>query len=405
MAWYRFLQSVPVECPTVEASSFPAGIGASASVGIYASVGAGVGIGLFALTVVLVFLLLNLLLLPKRREQTKSLHRELLTHALITGGSSGIGLSIAEELVNRKCQYVTLLARNEKKLQAAKDKLEAHATSIQSPTVVLIRSVDVSDADKISALAQQLCSSDGNDNSSGDGNNNNNNDKNDIPSVTMLFNVAGTSTAASMVDTDYIEFHRLMNINYLGSAYTTKAFLPYMKSPNRKPRAIIFTSSQAGQLGIYGFTAYSASKYALRGLAESLHMEVAQDNISVQMAFPPDTDTPGFEIEQIDKPEQTRLISETSGLFQPESVAKSIVSSALKRRPPFMIYFGLEGWMLSTISAGMSPVHTNINAMCQIFGMGLLRFVSLFYLMDFRRLLEKVARRQRQRQDQCKKEK
>ena len=134
----------------------------------------------------------------------------------------------------------------------------------------------------------------------------------------MLFNVAGTSTAASMVDTDYKEFHRLMSINYLGSAYTTKAFLPYMISPNRAPRAIIFTSSQAGQLGVYGFTAYSASKYALRGLAEALHMEVAQDNISVQMAFPPDTDTPGFEMEQIDKPEETRLISETSGLFQPE---------------------------------------------------------------------------------------
>ena len=87
-----------------------------------------------------------------------------------------------------------------------------------------------------------------------------------------------------------------------------------------------------------------------------------------------------------------------------KSVAKSIVSSALKRRPPFMIYFGLEGWMLSTITAGMSPVHTNINAMCQIFGMGLLRFVSLFYLMDFQKLVKNVRRQQHEHEHECKKD-
>lgn len=47
--------------------------------------------------------------------------------------------------------------------------------------------------------------------------------------------------------------------------------------------------------------------------------------------------------------------------------------------------------MLSTLTAGMSPVQTNVNAMCQIFLMGLLRFVSMFYLMDFRRIVSKVG--------------
>jgi 3-dehydrosphinganine reductase len=135
----------------------------------------------------------------------------------------------------------------------------------------------------------------------------------------MLFNVAGTSTSAAFVDTDYKEFLRLVDINYLGSAYATRAFLPHMISKGTTdhphPRAIVFTSSQAGQLGVYGYTAYSASKYALRGLAEALQMEVARDNVSVQLAFPPDTDTPGFEEEQIGKPEETKLISQTSGLF------------------------------------------------------------------------------------------
>ena len=56
-------------------------------------------------------------------------------------------------------------------------------------------------------------------------------------------------------------------------------------------------SSQAGQTGVYGYTAYSASKFALRGLAETLHMEVNHLGIGVTISFPPDTQTPGFDEE------------------------------------------------------------------------------------------------------------
>lgn len=49
------------------------------------------------------------------------------------------------------------------------------------------------------------------------------------------------------------------------------------------------------QVGIYGYTGYSASKYALRGIAEALQQEVIGDDIHVSLIFPPDTETPGFE--------------------------------------------------------------------------------------------------------------
>ena len=255
--------------------------------------------------ILLTILLIDLALLPKRRKFSKALRSELLTHAVITGGSSGIGLAVAQDLICKQCKFVTLIARNEKKLNEAKEKLEQHAKSIDSPSIIAVHSVDVSDTEKVAKKAAEICTSD------------------DVPIPTMLFNIAGTSTAAAFVDTDYKEFDRLMSINYLGTAYVTRAFLPYM-SPKagedsaNHPKAIVFTSSQAGQLGVFGFTAYSASKYALRGFAEALQMEVERDNISVQVAFPPDTDTPGFEEEQIGKPEETKLISETSGLFTPE---------------------------------------------------------------------------------------
>ncbi len=291
MFWKRFSeakQDAIVECPvqTFQALVIPYTLPAIVIAGI----------------ILVVSFLLNLLLLPsKRRERIRELHDELLTHAVITGGSSGIGLSITKELVKRKCSYITILARNENKLEEAKNMLTEYAASMNSPTKISTISVDVSDAIKINEAAERLCGEDS-----------------ALPNVTMLFNVAGTSSSAAFVDTAYKEFARLMDINYLGTAYTTRAFLPYMKSHKKSPRSVIITSSQAGQLGVFGYTAYAPSKFALRGFAEALHMEVARDNISVQIAYPPDTDTPGFELEQIDKPEETRLISETSGLFQPE---------------------------------------------------------------------------------------
>lgn len=63
-----------------------------------------------------------------------------------------------------------------------------------------------------------------------------------------------------------------MELNYLGSVYPTRAVITTMKE--RRMGRIMFVSSQAGQIGLFGYTAYSASKFALRGLAEALQMEV-----------------------------------------------------------------------------------------------------------------------------------
>lgn len=64
----------------------------------------------------------------------------------------------------------------------------------------------------------------------------------------------------------------MIDINYISAVHATKAVISSMKS--RNGGRIVFVSSQAGQLGLFGYTAYSASKFALRGLAESLQMEV-----------------------------------------------------------------------------------------------------------------------------------
>ena len=90
----------------------------------------------------------------------------------------------------------------------------------------------------------------------------------------------------------------------------------------RKRKYVVFVSSQAGLIGVYGYTAYAASKFAVRGFAETLDMEVKNYDVSVTVSFPPDTDTPGYHEEAKGKPEETKLISAAAGLFQPEEVAR-----------------------------------------------------------------------------------
>ena len=64
----------------------------------------------------------------------------------------------------------------------------------------------------------------------------------------------------------------MMDVNYFGSLYASRAVIPGMKQRNHG--RIVYTSSLAGQCGITGYTGYCGSKFALRGLAEALQMEV-----------------------------------------------------------------------------------------------------------------------------------
>ncbi len=75
-----------------------------------------------------------------------------------------------------------------------------------------------------------------------------------------------------------ILFQRQLDANYVSSVYATRAVLRDMKRhagvAGSGGARVVFTSSQAGLLGVFGYSAYSASKFALRGLAETLQMEV-----------------------------------------------------------------------------------------------------------------------------------
>ena len=65
-----------------------------------------------------------------------------------------------------------------------------------------------------------------------------------------------------------------------------------------------------------------------------------------------------------------------------------MLSKALKVNTPFSIYFGLEGWMINSLTGGFSAIHNLSDALSQIFFMSFFRFVSLFFLKQFRSITE-----------------
>ena len=131
-----------------------------------------------------------------------------------------------------------------------------------------------------------------------------------------------------------------MKVNMYGIWNTCAAAVPHMR---KKGGWILNTSSMVGFLGVFGYTDYAASKFAIIGFSESLRSELAQYNIGVSILCPPDTDTPGFETENETKPEETRIISEGAKLMTAEAVAR--ISFKELKKGKKVIIPGFDGKM------------------------------------------------------------
>lgn len=203
--------------------------------------------------------------------------------------------------------------------------------------------------------------------------------------IYMLVNCAGTAICGTIEDTKPEDARFLMDLNYYGTLYPIQYVLPKMKA--RKDGIIVLTGSQAGLLGIYGLGAYSATKFALRGLAETLTMETKHLGINVTLALPADTDTPGYANEEKSKPQETKDICGSGGLFKPEKVAKSILKDALKGN--FFSILGFESWILSLLCCGMSPWKNPLLGLLQFYTMGPLRLIGMLIQWNFARIVKR----------------
>lgn len=172
-------------------------------------------------------------------------------HVLITGGSKGIGKSLAVQVIDQGAN-VTILARNKEALDETKMDLLKRCTA-SGKQKVLVYSVDVggdyNDVERVVGEAESV-----------------------LGPIFLLVCCAGNAISLTFDETNIENFHRMMNVNYFGSVNLVKAVLPSMKARNEGH--IVLFSSVAGLFGVYGFAAYCAAKFAIVGLAQSLSMEV-----------------------------------------------------------------------------------------------------------------------------------
>lgn len=243
---------------------------------------------------------------------------------LITGGSSGIGLALAKKFV-RAGANVHILARGHEQLRSALDVLEADRINGQQNLGMI--AADVSKLDQVQSEINNLCNHTG------------------IPDY--LINSAGVVHPGEFEKLEVEKFHWMMNINFFGTVNTVKAIVPFMIQ--RSTGHIINISSMAGFLGVYGYSAYSASKFAVRGFTDVIRSELKRYHIRVSLVFPPDTQTPQLEYEKKYKPEITKELTATSGLMKPDQVAESIIKGIRKKQ--YIITPGLEATLFYTIQS------------------------------------------------------
>lgn len=225
-------------------------------------------------------------------------------HVVITGGSSGIGKACAI-LAAQRGAHVTIIARNIDKLIEAQKEIKKHAQ--EEEQLISKVSVDIIHYEDVENNLSEL--------------------EEIVGPIFMLINCAGKAICGKIEDYSEQQIKSLIDVNFLGSMFAVKAIVPKFKK--RREGIIVLTASQVALMGMYGMSAYVACKFALRGLAESLQMEVKDYNISVTLALPPDTDTPGLEEENKTKPMETKILCETGGLHQPEAVAEKLMNDAL----------------------------------------------------------------------------
>ncbi len=154
----------------------------------------------------------------------------------------------------------------------------------------------------------------------------------------ILVNCAGQATPRTFEEVGYDQFDETMKINLYGTRNTVAALLPAMK---KRGGAIVNTSSIAGFIGVFGYTDYNASKFAVLGFSEALRSELKQYDIAVSVLCPPDTDTPGLVVENLTKPPETKAVTAGVGLMKPEAVAKAMIHGMEKGT--FVIVPGLDG--------------------------------------------------------------
>lgn len=204
--------------------------------------------------------------------------------AILSGGSKGIGKETAKEFVSLGGS-VCIIARHKEPLESAAK--EIRDLIREDEQFVEAIECDSTDMERLRpALADFV-------------------DRHGVPDY--LVNLVGYAYPQYVQELSLADCRKSMEVNYFGQLIPTLLLLPHFIAARKGHIANV--SSVMGFMGIMGYAAYAPTKFAIVGLTEVLRYELKPYGIRLSILFPPDTDTPGFEIENRTKPEETALMS------------------------------------------------------------------------------------------------
>jgi NAD(P)-dependent dehydrogenase (short-subunit alcohol dehydrogenase family) len=240
---------------------------------------------------------------PDGGGKLKDFHNRMI---YITGGSSGIGLATAC-LLAAKGGHILLLARDETKLAAARNEVEAARHSADQRIATL--SMDVTDRHDVTAKMDEAAARFG------------------PPDI--LITSAGVVSNDRFENISWEAFDRVIQTNLYGVRSAIAALLPAIKAGGGR---IAIIASIAGLVGTCGYTAYSTSKFALVGLAESLRSELKPHGIPVTLICPPEVTTPMVAVEDRTISPESKAVKMIAGRLTAPYTARAIVRAIQKGR-------------------------------------------------------------------------
>jgi len=238
--------------------------------------------------------------------------------AVVCGGSKGIGKETAKEIVLLGGS-VCVIARHMESLEVAAREMQDLVR--EDSQFVEVITCDATDLERLEPPMTEFV------------------DRHGVPDY--LINVVGYAYPQYVQELTLEDYRKCMEVNYYGQLIPTLILLPYFMAARKGHIANV--SSMMGYFGIMGYAAYAPTKFAIVGLTEALRHELKPYNISFSVLYPPDTDTPGFEVENRTKPRECALMSANVKLLSAQEVAEAFVEGIIKRR--YAILSGEAGFV------------------------------------------------------------
>jgi short-subunit dehydrogenase len=230
---------------------------------------------------------------------------------IITGASSGIGRALAKEFFSRGAS----LALGARRI----DQLEALKVELQSTNILCVATDVALEVDCKNLIELTIKK---------------------FGRIDVLINNAGISMRSLFLDLDMEVMHRVMNVNFFGTVYCTKYALPYLLESKGSLVGVI---SIAGHVGLPGRTAYSASKFAIRGFLDTIRIEYLRSGLHVLVA------APGFTASEVrkvaltsDGTPQGETPRNEEKMMSAETCASHIAEAVRKRKRELILTF-MEG--------------------------------------------------------------